>query len=108
MEIILIMLALVLIGFIAICWVQADVNKDLRKKNEAANKEIIRLQQRNYCLEAESKAFKHREEKPVLEEIKCICAYTKEAACCLECSSRDECMFDCGEDAKKCNRKGRR
>ncbi len=58
MDVILIVLALALIGFMAICWAQSDMNKELREKNEAATKEIIRLQQRNYQLEAEKKALK--------------------------------------------------
>lgn len=45
MEVILIMLVLVLIVFMAICWVQSDMIRELEEKNERATKEIIMLQQ---------------------------------------------------------------
>ena len=58
MEFILITIALVLIVFMAACWVLSDANREWKEKNEAATKEIVSLYQRNYCLEAESKALR--------------------------------------------------
>jgi cell division protein FtsB len=92
MEVILIMLVLVLIVFMAVCWVQRDSIQELGQKNETSTKEIIRLQQRNYLLEAENKA------------LRCNTKDNQEIIC-YECSNQDcgnACRFTVG--AKGCKK----
>jgi len=93
MECILIVLALVLLVFMAVCWVRKDINKELQEKNEAATKEIISLQQRNYLLEAENKALKSNTKGN--QEIIC---YT----CADNGDCREGCRFTVG--AKGCKK----
>lgn len=85
-------LVLVLIVLMAENWVKSDINSELKEKNEAAIKEIIELQQRNYLLEAENKA------------LRCNTKDNQEIIC-YECSNQDcgnACRFTVG--AKGCKK----
>lgn len=100
MFVILTMLVFALIIFMAACWVLSDANKEwkkayreLQEKNEAATKEIISLQQRNYLLEAENKALKSNTKGN--QEIIC---YT----CADNGDCREGCRFTVG--AKGCKK----
>ena len=62
MEVSIFVMAMALVILIGISWAQSDMCREFLEKNEAATKETIRLQQRNYCLESENRALKHKEE----------------------------------------------
>lgn len=53
--IVAIFMSILMLVLIAVNWVLSDKYRELLKKNKAATEEIIRLQQRNYYLEAENK-----------------------------------------------------
>lgn len=93
MEVILLCVVLVLMVMMAINWVQSDQKQELQEKNEAAIKEIISLQQRNYLLEAENKALKSNTKGN--QEIIC---YT----CADNGDCREGCRFTVG--AKGCKK----
>lgn len=91
MEVILIMLVLVLIVFMAICWVQSDMIRELEEKNERATKEIIMLQQ------------EEREQEIRADELASKLYYGAEDIECYTCSNQscgNGCRYTVG--AKGC------